>query len=207
MEFLALQNAVLGRFETADRPNVKLWLNLFAATLYESERWSFRYATDDVQTAAGSVDVTGEAADMGVVLDAWNADGDELQPMTVTDFYRRYQPMVVNADSGTPEAFTVHGGQLKIGPPADAVATVSALYLRRWTDLSTDTDDPLTINGLPRSLHWLLVAGAMAIGQANAQDPTAALAEPVINQGVEMMRREYLSDVQAREQWGAYPWP
>lgn len=199
MTFLELQEAVLERFTAGTaRANAKLWLNLVGAFVYELEQWTFRHATDDVTTAVGSIDVTGEATDVGEVLNLWNASGDKLHPLGVLDFYEEYQPMIARGETGLPEAFTVLAGQVQVGPPSSEAATYRLLYLRRWTDLDADTDVP----ALPTSLHWVLVAGAMAVGQAHSQDPSAVLLDPVVARTIEGMRAEYLMDVRTADVWG-----
>jgi hypothetical protein len=201
--FLELQNAVLERFSDANaRPNAKRWINLFGAALYHLESWTFRLATDDVTTAVASIDVTGEVADIDEVIGVWSHVGDRLRPLSPGTFYENYQPGVAVGESGTPEAYTVLDGQLQVGPAASEVATYRLLYMRRWTELVEDTDVP----DFPAGFHWMLAAGAMAVGQAHSQDPMAALLDPVVSNGVQALRQDYLSDVrEVGEQWAADP--
>jgi len=211
MTFAEIYGAVLERFDATsavDIANAKRWVNLFGALLYEVEPWVFRYGTDDVSTSVGVIDVTGEATDMGKVLSVWNAQRVELVELARPDFYRTYQAMVALAQTGKPEAFTLFAGALRVGPPSNEAATYRALYLRRWTDLAADGDDPATVNSFPTSFHWLLVSGAMATGQAHFQDPTGALLEPVVARGMSGLQREFLTETPSvNEQWGSLAWP
>jgi hypothetical protein len=200
MDFMAMQDAVLERFDQDHRADAKQWINLIGAEVYELERWTFRWGTDDFDVTVGSMDTTGEASDIGEVQAVWNSRGAPLVALPVAGFYMNYKPMSVLGQTGLPEAYTVFNGQIQVGPPSGEAATYSMLHLRRWTPLVNDTDEP----ALPSSYHWILVAGASAIGQASKNDPTAALNDPVVARGLEGLRAEYLDDIATVEQWGAY---
>lgn len=203
MNFGELQDAVLERFSESERPKAKQWINLFGPMLYYAEDWEWRFAQTGLDIFTDSFAAGGEPDNIGRIIDVWNAQGEPLTAMPPRDFFRAYGGFAVAGVSGKPESYTAFNSNVYIGPASSETAQYFCVYWLRWVDLLDDDEEP----DLPSSFHWLLAAGALAIGQAAVQDPTAAMQDPVVARGLETMRREYLSDVpHANESWPRAAW-
>lgn len=199
MNFLELQDSVLERFESSFREDAKRWLNLFYGTVWGLERWTFREAEAYVTVTSGSSAVTDLPLDVGPIDDFLDIYGEPLVALPRRQWNRNYRYMVLNGQTGWPEAYTVVNGAISVGPPSNTTSSSFRLeYWKRLTQLVDDDDEAQT----PDEFDWLLVAGAMQIGQGHTQDPTAVFQDEAIARGIESLRRDFLSDIRTEEQWG-----
>lgn len=125
MTYLEIQDMVLARFNSAQRPNAKQWIKMVYGTVWDLEDWTFKHTTDAVTVTAGSSAVTGLPADLGIPHVLQDQDGNEIAYLDQRDFEALYYTQ----EAGQPCHFTVYGDapnhQIKIGPPSD---TSSALW-------------------------------------------------------------------------------
>lgn len=201
--YLELQNGVLERFEEADRAAAKRWLNLVYAWVMGAEEWTFRIATDLVSVTSGSQTVGSVPADLGPVLSFQRADGEPLEWRTPKQFFDAHYDALQPHTAG-PDIYTRIADALLVGPSSDETRSdYQIVYERRITELAADADVPL----LPAPYHWMLVPGAQAVGQAGANDPSAALNDQVFARSLDSLRTEYLAPVRGEpSQWGRVGW-
>jgi len=195
-----MQNAVLERFAENDRPNVKRWLNLAGALIWDSASWTFKKGEATLTSTVGDNNLTGEPSDLGAVVGIWTIRGERLAYYAPAAFHDFYRESLATGVQASPESYTVSSVGLQVGPLAAANENLFLLYEKHYTNLSGDSD----VSAIPPAYHWVQVAAAMSIGQSNQQDPTGSLQDNVVAQGIASMRREYLVAVKdAPEFWGA----
>lgn len=208
-EFVDLQNdTILNAFKEADRAQVKKWVNLAAASLWIAEEWTFRYAEDSVVLTAASTALTEIADDYGIALGLWNSDGDQLTRVSRPDWNSLFHG---STETGTPWAYTLLDGAIKVGPIPDAADTLLLHYQRAYGHLSGSTfvagamDSDGDVPASPDDFHYVIVHWARMVGKALRSDPTAKLEEALRDEGLEAMRRTYLVEFRGEpDQWGAY---
>lgn len=162
------------------------------------EEWEFAKATDAVAWSSGSQTVTGVAADFGIAFSLVDSDGEPLAPVADSrDFYAAY----LDGSTGTPEAFTVVGSTILVGPTPSKAGTATLYYRREATLLSADGDTP----AFPAGFHFALVHGAAAEGLKLQNDPTWQAFEQDFQASITAMQRQYVVGLRAAgDQFGAY---
>lgn len=202
MTYVQLQNAVIANaFDETDRSDVKNWIQFRYAWLWDAEEWTFRFpAPVTVTFTSGSQLVASVPSDLRHALALYTAQGDPITPIRDhRDFFDLYNANLQNGSS-TPEAFTVVGNTLYVGPAGDGTSGLLT-YEKSKPSLSADSDT----TGLPDGYDLALVHGAKAEGfklfnvplwQGFDEDFTAAL---------NAMRRNYLTSIRGdARQFGAY---
>lgn len=191
MNYLALQNAVMSdRFDESQRGDVKTWINARYWQLWNEEEWTFRYATATVSVTAGSKTVTGLPSDFLIARSLQRGDGDSLVSLPATEFERVYYN-ARTTETGLPEAYTVIGGTIFVGPAANETASdYQLVYQREYTALSADGDTP----AIPVGAHEMLVFGASAMGLQLQNDYTWQFQEQLYQDQLATLRKGYLSD-------------
>lgn len=207
--FKQIVDAVISdRFAEGQRANAKNWVNHRLWWLWTLEQWRFKRATDDVTVTSGSQTVTSLPTDMGRVISLVNAEGAPLRPIEdYRDFYSLYYD-TVSPSSGKPEAFTVVGSSILVGPQSDETSSAyKLLYHREFTELSADSDVP----AIPTGAHFALVHGGAAEGLKLQNDPTWQSFEDDFQATIQILRSEYLVSIEGsgmefgvdrRLQWG-----
>lgn len=193
MTFVDIVNATLaGAFAETYRTQAKRWVNARQAKLVDLAAWNFRYATDLVTATAGSSALTGIASDVAIVLSLQRDDGVVLTPIEdVREFQRRYYDAAFTP-VGTPEAFTVIGGGVQVGPqPVVTSALYELTYQRAATEMVADTDVPI----IPWQYHNTLVMGAKAEGMRTLGIPLWGEFEEAWANDIAAMERSYLTTV------------
>lgn len=201
MTFRQIVDAVLSdRFAESQRSDAKTWVNHRYWWLWSLEPWTFRFATADVTITAGSQTVTGVPTDFLMAHALITDDGTSLGALPDTrSFLESYYPS--SDETGDPEAFTVVGGTLMVGPTPQASATYRLLYEREFTELVDDADVP----ALPAGSHFALVHGGAAEGLKLQNDPTWQSFEQDFQASLTVLRQGYLVSVKgASTQFGAY---
>lgn len=202
MTFLEIQDAVLANlFDETERANVKTWINLRYGWLLAMEEWTFLNATDPVIVTAGSQTVSGLPTNFGVAIGMWDSDGAPMQG------YQDWKAFLTtyNANRGTtgsPEAFTVIGDTILVGPTPDTTASDFLLaYELEAQAMAADGDEPI----LPPLFHRSLVSAARAEGMKERHNPAWRDVEQNFIASIDAMKRRYLVGVrQAGEQVPAY---
>lgn len=198
MNFVELQNELCAvpaaRFKAAQRDSIKRWINYRYAQLWDVEEWSFRKAVVNATVTGGTFTAPSDfAAPRGL----WDASGNRLAYLEPRDFYTLHLPAV---SAGTPGIFTVVDGQVILDPTTDS-GSFPLWYDRACTPLAADGDVPQ----FPSQHHYILVHGATATGSVQVNDFTYQFAEQQWQNGIDVMRREYLADQsEETQQWGSY---
>ena len=200
--FLELQDAViLNLLDESDRAAVKTYINHRYGWILALEEWSFLNDTASVTVTAGSQTVSNLPSDFGIPIGLWDSDGNPLQAMSD---WRRFQDLY-NAnlgDTGTPEAYTVIGSTLLVGPVPDTTATDYLLaYELEGAAMVADGDTPI----IPSLFHVALIHGGRAEAMKMQHNPTWQAVEQDFLASIDAMRRRYLVGVRSTgEQVPAY---
>lgn len=202
MTFKEVVEAVLAdRFNENRRADAKGWVNFRQAWVWSLEEWTFRQATDDVTVTSGSQLVSGVAADFLTALALFSSDGTPLFPvLDHREFYAEYFNNVTPV-TDTPEAFTVLGGSILVGPTSNvSAADYKLIYERGPTELVDDG----AISTIPEAFHMMLVHGGASEGLKLQNDPTWESYEQDFTAAIEVMRQDYLLPIRgAPQQFGA----
>lgn len=190
MTFVEIVNAVLAdAFAEARRTDAKRWVNFRLAWIWDVGDWTFADGTDAVTVTAGSQVVTGVASDIAVVYGMWRSDGTPLLPIEkYADFANAYVG-TGNATTGLPEAYTVLGTSIFVGPTSSETNSNYLLaYQKAPTLLVNDSDTP----GIPAGYHIALVHGGKAEGFKLTNVPLAAAFDADFQAAITAMQHKYL---------------
>ena len=202
MTFLQIVNAVLAdAFAEGKRADAKNWVNHRYTWLCDLEEWPFMRATTVVTVTAGSATVTNVPTDFAIAQALLDQYGTPLEPVRdPQDFYDRYYGQTVA--NGKPEAFTIDGGVLLVGPTSNETSALYKLvYQRAAAALSADGDVPI----IPTGYHMGLVHGGKAEGFRLTNVPLADQFDADFRGTVDAMRAKYLSPMRdKRRQSPAY---
>lgn len=200
--FLELQDAViLGLLDESDRAAAKTYINHRYGWILALEEWSFLNDTASVTVTDGSQTVTNLPTDFGIPIGLWDSDGNPLQAMSDwRAFLSRYNANL--GDSGSPEAYTVIGSSLLVGPTPDTTATDFLLaYELEGAAMVADGDVPI----IPTLFHVALIHGGRAEAMKMAFNPQWQAVEQDFLASIDAMRRRYLVGVRSTgEQVPAY---
>ena len=215
MTFLQLQQELStvpgARFKTTQVNSYKAWLNSRAAELWNLEDWTFKKNKAAMTVTSGSETSTAPS-DLGIVLGIWNQYGDPVRYTPPQDFFPDHQANAYSGTTGDPSTFTVVNKTIYLDPTPSTTSSSWAIYYDRAYchkdsngnyvagDMTSDNDTP----ALPPECHYLLIHGATAMGSINMNDFTYQFAEQGWQNGLEVMRRNYLADQRTgSQQWGA----
>lgn len=166
-----------------NRVRVLGFLNYRYGEMLELEEWAFLRARASVTLDTGTVTAP---ADMGLPWNMYFADGSgELAQLGLDDFHDAY----LGQPPGVPEAFTVFGATLLIGPAPDSSYPATLLYQSQPPWLADDEVPPV----IPAEAHEGLVAGAQAFALELENDPTGGPLEARYQRTIDAMRRRYLT--------------
>lgn len=202
MTYVQIQNAVLADgFAEGKRSDAKNWIQARHAWLWDLEEWTFRQGSGTVTFTANSQTIAGTPSDFRAAVALYDAQGNLLQGYRDhREFFDRYN-VNLQTGTGTPEAFTVYGGQILVGPKGDGT-TGLLLYEKSKPALSADGDT----TGLPEGYDLALVHGGKAEGFKLANVPLWQGFDDDFTAFANAMRRNYLTALrsQGTEQLGAY---
>lgn len=176
----------------AIRARAKTWVNAKYGSVWDSEEWTFKQSSEAVTVTAGSQAVSAVAGTYASVLSLSRADGCRLEPVEeYRDFAARYLG-TNNVEQGIPEAFTVVGSNVFVGPTS---SETSAAYLLvgelALTLLSADGDIP----AIPAHYHLGLVFDGKAAGLALSDRVLAQQYAALAHEIYAPMRQAYLRAV------------
>lgn len=203
MTFVQIQNAVLAdAFAEGKRADVKNWIIARHAWLWDLEEWAFRFTSAPVVFTANSQVVNlGAIADFRAVEGLYDAQGNQLRAYKdFRAFLDRYN-VNQNLGSGRPEAYTVLGSQLLVGPNGDGSAGL--LVYEKAKPMLVNDGDP---TGLPDGYDLALVHGGKAEGFKLANIPLWQGFDDDFTAFANAMRRNYLTAVRqaGAAQFGAF---
>lgn len=190
MTFVEIQNAVKANgFAESDRASIKTWINFRLGWIWDLDDWTFVQGSAAVTVTTGSQTVSNLPSDFATALGLWNARGCPLEPVPeYRDFASRYLG-TSNIGSGVPEAYTVLGSSILVGPTSNETSSGYLLgYEKAPTMLVSDTDVP----GIPSQYHLALVHGAKAEGFKLSNVPLADAFDADFQAAITAMRRKYL---------------
>lgn len=202
MTFKEIVDHVLAdRFGPAKRIDAKKWVNHRYWWLWTLEDWTFKWATVTFPIAAGFQQTAGSVTDLKTPVAVYLANGDPLEPIADhRAFFDRYAS-TASVEKGTPEAFTMVGGALLLGPTPVASETGTIIYEREYTELVDDNSVP----ALPSGSHLALVHGGASEGLRLENDPSWQDSEDSFQATVAVLRQGYLQPIhQPGEQMPAY---
>lgn len=203
MDFISIQNAVIAdAFGESKRADVKQWINFRLGWMWDVDEWTFKMGTDLVTVTTGSQAVTSVPTDFATALAIYKSDGAPLEAVTEPrEFYRRYYN-ATSTSTGEPEAFTVIGSSIFVGPTSSVTKTdYQLVYEKAPTLLSANSDVP----AIPAQYHMALVHGGKAEGLKLMNIPLWESFDQDFQAAITAMRRQYLVGIRgASEQFGAY---
>lgn len=190
MTFKQLQDMTLeGAFAESMRADAKVWINTRLGWLWNVEEWEFTQGSSPVTVTAGSMAVSSVPADFGIATDLFNSQGNPLTPI---EEYRNFAARYIglsNIQTQWPEAFTVLGTSILIGPKAATTDTAYLLtYEKTVTLLVADGDIP----AIPPEAHLFLVHGAKAEGYKLTDATLSQSYENDFQNGLATLGRRYL---------------
>lgn len=202
LTFLELQNAVISKsFEESDRDDVKNWITFRHAWLWDLCEWTFKQDTATVTFTSNSQTVGGLPSDFLIALALYDSNGAPVTPVRdITAFFDRYNANLHNG-SGRPEAFTVVGTTLLVGPAGDG-STGLLVYEKSKPMLVDDNDT----TGLPDGYDLALVHGGKAEGFKLSNIPGLSQQfDGDFTAATNALQRTYLTGVRGPVgQFGAY---
>lgn len=195
MTFGDILTAVLADgIDPTRRGDAKNWVNNRYTWLCDLEEWSFLKATTSVTVTSGSTVVTGLPANLGPVIGILDQYGNTLEAVRDNEtFYQRYTGLA--ASVGQPEAFTVIGGSVLVGPASNYTGSFQLLYEQVATLLVNDTDVPI----IPAGYHMALVKGAKAEGFRITNVPLADQLDAEFRGDIDAMRSKYLTPIRDKQ--------
>lgn len=200
MTFAEIQAAVMANaFGAALLPSVKQWIIFRHRDLWDAEEWTFRYGSATVTFPTGQV-AGGLPDDFRIAIALYDSQGNPVAPIRDARlFFNRYVESG-SPGSGPPEAYTIFGGELLVGPNGDG-SSGTLIYEKNKPVLSADGDE----TGLPDGCDLGLVFGARATGFVLTKvAEQAAVPEAEYAATIDSMRRNYLTQVRGDQaQMGA----
>lgn len=178
--YLELKNLVKsGRFAASDLTDIGEWINARMSRIWTSILWQFQVSgLINLALVAGTKTVTVPAT-LRVVDDVYDDLGDPLERVTRKELFDRFQSTYITDTRGRPTHYAVVNRTLYFAPIPDAAYTFGCVgHLVFGHDdgagnfvagkMSADADKPYW----PDNHHYVLVAGAKALGTKLRNDPT-----------------------------------
>lgn len=195
-----VDDVLLDRFEAAKRPRARRAVNSCYKDVWALEDWSFAYALANLTTTGSAPALGGLPANFGVPLMLWDDGGSPVPFVDAGAFQTRY----LTGGTGSPEAYTVVGGSILVGPTPAASASWTCWYRKRLTPLVSESDVP----EIPVEFRVILVHGGRSELLEAYNDPTADSMEARFQKDLQAMQREYLTDAEGQpSRWGSDPTP
>lgn len=189
MTFVEIVNAVLAdAFSESRRADAKTWVNFRLSWLWDVGDWAFAEGRADVTVTAGSQTVTGMPDDFQVARALYRADGEPLCEISSFDEFASRYIGAANTATGLPEAYTVLGSTIYVGPTStETSASYLLVYQKAPTLLVEDADVP----AIPAGYHMALVHGAKAEGFRLTNVPLAAQFDADFQAAITAMQQRY----------------
>lgn len=201
MTFKQLQDAVISKsFDESDRSDVKNWITFRHAWLWDLCEWTFKFATATVAFTSGSQTVGSMPTDFRAAIVLYDSQGNPVVPKRdVRTFFDTYNANLQNG-SGPPQAFTVVGSQILVGPAGDGTSGL-LVYEKSKPMLVNDSDT----TGLPDGYDLALVHGGKAEGFKLSNVPLWQGFDDDFTAATNALQRQYLTAIRGQVgQLGAY---
>lgn len=202
LTFKQIQDAVLSDgFDETKRADAKTWIQFRHSWLWDLDDWTFKYATATVTFTAGGQAVTDQPDDFHAAVALFDSTGELVTPVAdFREFFASYNTNLQNG-SGSPEAWTVIGGTLTVGPAGDGTQGI-LIYEKTKPALSADSDT----TGLPDGYDLALVHGGKAEGFKLANVPLWQGFDDDFTAAAQTLRQNHLTAVKAASarQFGKY---
>lgn len=187
------------------RASAQEWVRFRHAWIWGAANWTFKQATGTITFTANS-QVAAAPADIHAVFAVYDANGDPLtgirDPRRFFDSYNT----LTSTSAGAPEAYTVWGGQVLVGPKGDGTAG-QIIYQKTKPALVNNEDT----TGLPDGFDLALVHGGKAEGYKMTNIPLSANSDADFTAAVSAMENDWLEqNLATGERTGAYrpgQWP
>lgn len=197
MNFKAIQDAVLvDAFAEGKRAEAIKWINSRYSWLCDLESWTFMQGTAAVTVTSGSQLVSNLPTDFGIAVGLIDQYGASLECLRdAAEFYSRYTNPSAPT-TGQPEAYTVIGGSILVGPTANVTSTAfTLLYEKTAAALVNDSDTPI----IPAGYHVALVHGGKAAGFRLTNIPLADQFDAEFRGHIDAMRAKYLTAMRDKQ--------
>lgn len=191
MTFRQLQDAVLeDAFDESKRGDVKNWIIARHAWVWDLNEWTFRFGTASIVFTAGSQLVGSVPSNFRLAIAMYDANGSPLVPVRdIRAFFDRYNANL-GQSGGAPEAFTVVGDTITVGPAGDG-STGLLIYEKSKPALVNDGD----LTGLPDGYDLMLVHGGKAEGFKLGNVPLWQGFDDDFNAAANALERSHLTSV------------
>lgn len=191
LTFKQLQDAVLAdAFDESKRADVKNWITFRHAWLWDLCDWTFKQGTATVTFTSGSQVVSSLPSDFLIAVCLYDSTGCPVRPVRdARTFFDTYNANLQNG-SGAPQAFTVVGSQMLVGPAGDGT-TGLLVYEKSKPSLVNDSDT----TGLPDGYDLALVHGGKAEGFKLANVPLWQGFDEDFTAAANALQRQYLTAV------------
>lgn len=189
MDFAALQDEVLSdRFGVEKRDATKNWLNYRYGRLWGMEPWTFKNQISTLNVPMNTQSIA--RGTIGRISALWDStlspNYQGTMPLRPEDFY-----YFASLSAGTPYNWTVIGDNIVFDRPMGSARTFTVVNEKPFTALVNDTDVPL----IPSEYHLVLASGASSHGLRLENDPSWEAFENDWSQGIEDMKKNYLTPV------------
>lgn len=202
LTFKEIQDAVISKsFDETDRSDVKNWITFRHAWLWDLCEWSFKTGTGTVTFTAGSQTVSSVPDDFLIALALYDSQGAPVTAVRdFNQFFNHYNANLGNG-SGSPEAFTVVGTQILVGPAGDG--TSGLLVYQKSKPMLVDDNDTTE---LPDGYDVALVHGGKAEGFKLSNIPNLAQQfDGDFTAATNALQRTYLTAIRGQApQFGSY---
>lgn len=201
LTFKQLQDAVLAdAFDESKRADAKNWITFRHAWLWDLNEWTFKFGTATVTFTNGSQVLGSMPTDFGTAIVLYDSVGNAVTPVRdFRSFFDNYNANLQNG-SGSPQAFTVVGSEILVGPAGDGTSGL-LVYEKSKPMLVADGDT----TGLPDGYDLALVHGGKAEGFKLANVPLWQGFDDDFTAAANALQRQYLTGVRGQVgQLGAY---
>ena len=182
------------------RDVAKEWVKARHAWLWGASNWTFKETTGSI-TFTANQQIAAGPADVQSVFAIYNSGGDRLRAYRdLRRFYTLYNTLG-GVSASTPEAYTVVGGDIIIGPQGDGT-TGMIVYQKQKPTLVNDGD----ATGLPDGFDLALVHGGKAEGFKLTNAPALAqVFDTNFEAAVTALQNDWLENIlETGEMSGAY---
>lgn len=168
-----------GRFAASDLTDIGEWLNARASRIWTSILWQFQLSDLIALALVAGTKTVAVPATLRTVDDVYDDLGDKLERLTRRELFDRFQPSYITGTRDRPTHYAIVNRTIYFAPiPNLPYAFTCDGHLVFGHDdgsgafvagkMVADTDKPYW----PDNHHYVLVAGAKALGTKLRNDPT-----------------------------------
>ena len=212
LTYQALQNAVLGRRfpQASQADNVKRWLSTAYTDVWSAAEWTFKQVSRQALAMTAGDSTPTMPTDFGQALELYDDAGVPMMKLAQDEFEYRYSDILLNSQTGLPEAYMVVNRQIHVAP-LPTTTTFHLSYKRRLAHRQANgtvtagfMDEP-DDSPLWDDHNALLIPRAIALGLQEINDPTWDAPQEEYERQLSRMKEDYVVERPAR-QWGALYW-